>query len=178
VTSNSFPRLKAGILSKVEKSSGLAKFFFNQAYASKKAAVSVGKDTPLWNTIVFSKFKAALGGNVRFVVSGGAPLSKECGEFLRVYVPVVSLSSPCLSCFGVPVLQGYALTETVAGGTLGELDDLSAATNVGPPICAVEMKLVDCPEMGYTHNDPEPRGEIWIRGPNVSKGYYKNPEKT
>lgn len=47
--------------------------------------MAMGKDTPIWNAIVFKKFKTALGGNVRFVVSGGAPLSKECGEFLRVY---------------------------------------------------------------------------------------------
>lgn len=77
-------RLKAGIIAKVGNSSGLAKFFFDQAFASKKAAMSVGRDTPIWNAIVFKKFKAALGGNVRFVVSGGAPLSKECGEFLKV----------------------------------------------------------------------------------------------
>jgi len=158
-----FDKLKAGILAKVSHSSGIVKFLFNTAFEQKKDAMKVGKDTPLWNLLVFKKFKQGLGGNVRFVVSGGAPLSKECGEFLKV-------------CFGVPVLQGYALTETVAGGTLGELDDLEGFTSVGPPIASTEFKLVDCPEMEYTHATNT--GEIWIRGPNVSKGYYKNPQKT
>jgi len=82
------------------------------------------------------------------------------------------------------MLQGYALTETCAGGTIGDFEDFGAYTNVGPPICCVQMKLVDVPEMGYTHNDVVDgvsmvRGEIWIKGPNVStEGYYKNPEKT
>jgi len=128
--------------------------------------VQVGKDTPLYNRVVFKKMKEALGGNVRFIVTGGAPLSKECGEFMKV-------------CFGIPVIQGYALTETCSGGTLGEFDDLEGHLSAGPPTCSVEIKLVDCVEMGYTHLDkPDPRGEIWIRGPNVSTGYYKNEAKT
>jgi long-chain acyl-CoA synthetase len=55
------------------------------------------------------------------------------------------------------------------------LDDLSASLCVGPPIASVNIKLVDIPEMGYSHTDKEgPRGEIWIRGGCVSMGYYKN----
>lgn len=161
-----FDKIKAGILGKVSAASSIQQTLFHKAFADKKAASAVGKDTPIWNRLVFGKMKAALGGRVEWIVSGGAPLSKECGEFLRV-------------CFGVPVLQGYALTETCAGGTLGELDDLSASLCVGPPIASVNIKLVDIPEMGYSHTDKEgPRGEIWIRGGCVSMGYYKNPEKT
>jgi len=161
-----FDKIKAGILTKVAQGSALQQYIFKQAFASKQAAIKVGKETPLWNAIVFKKFKGALGGRVRFIVTGGAPLSRECGEFMKV-------------CFGVPVIQGYALTETCSGGTLGEFDDLEGHLTAGPPTCSVEMKLVDCPEMGYTHNDkPDPRGEIWIQGPNVSSGYYKNDAKT
>eukprot|EP01126_Amoeba_proteus_P005535 TRINITY_DN1186_c0_g5_i1.p1 TRINITY_DN1186_c0_g5~~TRINITY_DN1186_c0_g5_i1.p1 ORF type:complete len:612 (-),score=97.94 TRINITY_DN1186_c0_g5_i1:416-2251(-) len=160
-----YDKIKSGITAKIEKSPLLVRKLFQLGFDSKKAAVSVGKTTPLFDLLVFNKIKLALGGNVRFIISGGAPLSKECGEFLKI-------------CFGVPVIQGYALTETTAGGTIGMLDDLESHTNVGPPIGSTEIKLVDCPEMGYTHHDPEPRGEIWIRGPGVSKGYYENPEKT
>eukprot|EP01126_Amoeba_proteus_P005533 TRINITY_DN1186_c0_g1_i9.p1 TRINITY_DN1186_c0_g1~~TRINITY_DN1186_c0_g1_i9.p1 ORF type:complete len:411 (-),score=96.71 TRINITY_DN1186_c0_g1_i9:110-1342(-) len=160
-----YDKIKSGIMGKIEKSSFLVRTLFRLGCASKKAALAVGKTTPFYDLLVFNKIKLALGGKVRFIISGGAPLSKECGEFLKI-------------CFSAPVIQGYALTETTAGGTIGALDDPEAHTNVGPPVGSTEIKLVDCPEMGYTHLDPEPRGEIWIRGPGVSRGYYENPEKT
>jgi len=128
--------------------------------------MSEGKDTPIWNKLVLNKLKARIGGNVRFIVSGGAPLSSQCADFLQ-------------SAFGCPVLQGYGLTETCGGTTVGEQSDLEGAYSAGAPIASIEIKLVDCPKMNYLSTDePCPRGEIWIRGANVTKGYYKMEEKT
>jgi len=139
---------------------------FKQGYSARKAALTEGKDTPIWNRLLFNTFKSALGGRVRFIISGGAPLSPQCCEFLGV-------------CFGVPVVQGYGLTETCGGSSVLELDslDLSAKTS-GAPFPCCEFKLVDIPEMNYTHKDKPPTGEIWIRGTSVSIGYYKNEQKT
>eukprot|EP01104_Vermistella_antarctica_P013391 TRINITY_DN4039_c0_g1_i1.p1 TRINITY_DN4039_c0_g1~~TRINITY_DN4039_c0_g1_i1.p1 ORF type:complete len:751 (-),score=233.67 TRINITY_DN4039_c0_g1_i1:84-2207(-) len=158
-------RVRQGALAKVGKSSPIVQFLFNTAYKAKAAALKSGGDTPFWNRLVFNKFKAQLGGRVRIVLSGGAPLSDEVSEFLSV-------------CFSCPILQGYGLTETCGGGTVQELDDFDNG-RVGPPITSTEIKLVDCPEMGYlSTNKPRPQGEVWLGGYNITKGYYKNPEKT
>jgi len=101
-----------------------------------------------------------------FFVSGGAPLSPSTAEFLQV-------------CFGVPVINGYGLTETCGASSCVESDALDIhARTIGTPTLCTEFKLVDVPEMGYTSKDTPPRGEVWIRGNGVAKGYYKNPTKT
>lgn len=104
------------------------------------------------------------------MLSGGAPLSPEIGEFLKV-------------AFGCPIIEGYGLTETCAVGTVQRPDD-PASGNVGGPVPAVEIKLFDIPEMNYTSQDKNdkgeivPRGEICMRGPTIFKGYYKNKKDT
>eukprot|EP01126_Amoeba_proteus_P033208 TRINITY_DN3257_c0_g1_i15.p1 TRINITY_DN3257_c0_g1~~TRINITY_DN3257_c0_g1_i15.p1 ORF type:complete len:430 (-),score=83.37 TRINITY_DN3257_c0_g1_i15:357-1646(-) len=157
--------LKAGIMEEVEKFIRPVRHVFDMAYEWKKKSLKMGTDTPILNKLFFGRFGKVLGGKVRFILSGGSPLSRECGEFMRI-------------CFGVPVLQGYGLTETVAGGAIGEMDDMESHLNIGPPVCSTEIKLLDCPELGYTHHDdPEPRGEICVRGPHVSSGYLKKDSK-
>jgi len=160
-----YDRIKSALQHKINASSSFSQTIFRYAFETRKAALAQGKDTPIFNLLIFNKMRDAIGGRVRFIVSGGAPLSKECGEFLKV-------------CFGVPVIQGYGLTETTAAVSIGELDDPTAFSNVGPAFCSVQWKLVDVPEMNYLHTDPEPRGEIWVRGPGICLGYYKNPTET
>jgi len=160
-----YERLKQGILAKVSKASPVAQFLFRTAYKAKLAALRTGSDTPIWNKIVFKKFLEGVGGRLRLIVSGSAPLSPDVHDFLRV-------------CFGCPVLQGYGLTETSSSGCVQYTDDMTTA-RLGPPFPSMEAKLVDVPDMNYTNADkPNPRGEIWLRGGPVSQGYFKEPEKT
>jgi len=71
------------------------KFIFKHAFNYKSHALANGQSTPLVDK-VFQKFKENLGGRIRLMVSGGAPLSKDTHEFLRVYVlSVVSSAGSC-----------------------------------------------------------------------------------
>ncbi|KAM2449660.1 hypothetical protein PS1_019744 [Malus domestica] len=164
-------RVRDGVLNKVNAKGGLAKLLFHLAYTRRLSAVNGswfgawGLEKFLWNLLVFRKVRAVLGGHLRFILSGGAPLSGDTQRFINI-------------CFGSPIGQGYGLTETCAGGTFSEFDDTSVG-RVGAPLPCSFVKLIDWPEGGYLNTDtPMPRGEIVIGGPNVTLGYFKNEEKT
>ncbi|KAF7114255.1 hypothetical protein RHSIM_RhsimUnG0092800 [Rhododendron simsii] len=164
-------RVRDGVLKKVDATGGLSKRLFDLAYARRFSAINGswfgarGLERHLWNFFVFRKVRAILGGHIRFVLSGGAPLSGDTQRFINI-------------CLGAPIGQGYGLTETCAGGTFSEYDDTSVG-RVGAPLPCSFIKLIDWPEGGYLITDsPKPRGEILIGGPNVTVGYFKNEEKT
>lgn len=159
-----FDRIYAAINDTVSKSGALKKMLFNKGYRAKKALLSKGSDSKLWNALVFSKTKNRMGGRLRIIISGGAPLGAATQEFIQI-------------CFCCPVLQGYGLTETCGAGTIAQAND-KALGIVGPPVACCEIRLEDVPEMDYTSDGQPPRGEVLVRGPSVSKGYYKDPEKT
>eukprot|EP00753_Platysulcus_tardus_P001516 PLAT11372.7.p1 GENE.PLAT11372.7~~PLAT11372.7.p1 ORF type:complete len:690 (-),score=389.79 PLAT11372.7:267-2336(-) len=157
-------RIMKAVTAKVS-GSAITRTLFKLAYRHKLAALEAGGDSPLWNAIIFNKIGALLGGRLRLILSGGAPLSAETQKFINVAI-------------GCPVAQGYGLTETTGCGTLCELDD-SNVGRVGAPTYCTQIKLVDWEEGGYTSRDsPLPRGEIAICGPVVTMGYLNNPEKT
>lgn len=164
-------RVRDGVRKKVDTTGGLSKKLFDLAYARRLSAMNGswfgawGLERLLWNFLVFRKVRAILGGHIRFVLSGGAPLSGDTQRFINI-------------CMGAPIGQGYGLTETCAGGTFSEYDD-SSVGRVGAPLPCSFIKLIDWREGGYlTSDSPMSRGEIVIGGPNVTVGYFKNEAKT
>ncbi|DAZ94623.1 TPA: hypothetical protein N0F65_010562 [Lagenidium giganteum] len=98
----------------------------------------------LWDTLVFAKVRAALGGNVRAVFSGSAPLAREVKEFIQIVL-------------GCPFFEGYGLTETTCSGSLLP-GNILTGNNVGMPTPGAQMRLQDVPDMNYTNDDvPRPR---------------------
>ena len=124
----------------------------------------------IYDMLVFSKMKKVLGGRVRFMVTGSAPLNKDVANFLKI----------AMCC---PMVEGYGQTEGTAAEFGMRISDTTSG-HVGGILYHNEFKLVDVESMKYTSKDidPEtgierPRGEIWVRGEGVIPGYYKNDKK-
>lgn len=118
--------------------------------AGKKPGWWQAKKHGLANKLVFSKLKERVGGRIEFFVSGAAPLSAEIAEFF--------------ASLNMIVLEGYGLTETSPVLAVNKLEQFKFG-KVGPAIPNVELKIAD-------------DGEILAKGPNIMKGYFKNPEAT
>jgi len=124
-----------------------------------------GLDTSLLDLVLFSKLRKILGGRVDLMIVGGAPLSPSTQQFVR-------------TCLNARLVQGYTMTETTCAGTCQVPGELSVG-NVGGPMAGMEVRLVDWEEGNYKITDkPLPRGELVLGGAPVTKGYYKNKEKT
>ncbi len=162
-----FDTIKKGAKERMDNSPALVRWLFNAAYACKARALKErNAETPVWNALVFNKFRKMIGGNMALMLSGGAPLNKDSHEFMRV-------------CFSCCVIQGYGLTETCAAVAIQGAFDKWEMQSVGAPLPSSEIKLIDVPEMGYKSTDkPFPRGEIAVRGNNISPGYFKQDHLT
>ncbi|HWV50043.1 MAG TPA: long-chain fatty acid--CoA ligase [Microbacterium sp.] len=104
----------------------------------------------LFDKLVYSKLRAAMGGNIAYAISGSAPLGARLGHFFH--------------SLGVVILEGYGLTETTAPATVNQGDKSKIGT-VGPALPGVSVRLAD-------------DGEIEVKGINVFKEYWNNPEAT
>ncbi|CAI9294911.1 unnamed protein product [Lactuca saligna] len=164
-------RVRDGVLKNVEGKGGLTTKLFNLAYKRRLTSIegswlgAWGVEKVFWDAIVFKKIRSILGGDIRFMLCGGAPLAADTQRFINV-------------CIGTPIGQGYGLTETCAGAAFSEFDDPSVG-RVGPPLPCGYIKLVSWDEGGYLTSDkPMPRGEVVIGGHSVTAGYFNNEEKT
>ncbi|XP_013779492.1 long chain acyl-CoA synthetase 8-like [Limulus polyphemus] len=158
-------RIRKSVTEVAEGKGDFSKAFFRFAIKYKVWWMTRGFDTPLLNVIVFKKVRELIGGRVKFVASGGAPLSPDTHNFIR-------------AALSKTTIQGYGLTETAAGATSMALDDLSTG-RVGTPLMGCYIRLEDWEEGGYHKTDyPNPRGEIIVGGDTVTKGYYKNEPLT
>lgn len=158
-------RIYKNIIDSVEKRGPTFKRIFEFCFNYKLYWVKQGMQTPILDRLVFNKIKKLLGGQMNFILVGGAPLSQTTHDFIRV-------------CLGAMVVQGYSLTESTCTGTVMESNDLSTGT-VGCPMTGLKVKLVDWEEGNYKiKDDPNPRGEIILGGDTISKGYFNLPDKT
>ena len=100
--------------------------------------------------LVLSKIRAAMGGKVKYAVSGSAPLGLRLGHFYR--------------SLGITIMEGYGLTETTAPVSVNPPSNFKIGT-VGPPLPGMSVRIAD-------------DGEIQVKGVDVFAGYWKNPEET
>jgi len=103
----------------------------------------------LADALVYKKFRMGTGGRLRLICSGGAPLSKDLAEFFWAV--------------GIPIYQGYGLTET--SPIVSSNYPANRSGSSGKPIANVQVRIAE-------------DGEILVKGPCVMQGYYKNPEAT
>ncbi|WP_134671035.1 AMP-dependent synthetase/ligase [Halorussus marinus] len=114
--------------------------------------------------LVFRKVRAGLGGNVDFLISGGGSLSPElCALYHGM---------------GLPILEGYGLTETSPVIAVNPPEEPKVGT-IGPPVVDAEVRVDESVVSGETFEDAEGEvGELLVRGPNVTDGYWQLPEET
>ena len=156
-----YEKIYANIIEKGHQETGLKRQIFDAAIRIAEEAVpwrAYGKDASLglklrWHiadSIVYSKIREGVGGRIRTFSSGGAPLAPELAEFFW--------------SVGLPVYQGYGLTETSPVVTFNSPKANKVGT-VGRPISGVQVRIAD-------------DGEILVKGSCVMQGYYRKPEQT
>jgi long-chain acyl-CoA synthetase len=156
-----YEKIYGRVLDAVRAGSGLKRRLFFWGKRVGEAAVdlrlagrplSPALRAQLWvaDRLVFAKLRARTGGRLRFFISGGAPLSADIAKFFHAS--------------GMPILEGYGLTETSPVIAVNTFKNQRLGT-VGLPIPEVEVRIA-------------PDGEILTRGPNVMTGYYKKPQAT
>ncbi|KAK9904572.1 hypothetical protein M0R45_000594 [Rubus argutus] len=164
-----FEKIHEGIKKGVQQVNPRRQKIFDILYRYKLAWMNMGfknkNASPLADLLAFRKIKNRLGGRIRLIISGGAPLSSEIEEFLRV----------TCCCF---VVQGYGLTETIGPTTLGFPDEMCMIGAVGTVSVFNELRLEEVSEMGYNPLGDPPCGEICLRGKTIFAGYHKSPELT
>jgi len=156
-----FEKIYSRIYENVHQMSPLRKNLFHQAirvgkeyvhkkYILKEPVGILGLKYQVFDRLVFRKIRDRFGGKLRGFICGGAPLDKTINEFMWI--------------IGIPVYNGYGLTETSPALTLSSRDDVRF-DSVGKVLERTELKVAD-------------DGELLAKGPQVMKGYYKNDKAT
>ena len=157
-----FDKVYAAVMDKVSQEGFLKRALFHISYYFQAASINWWGRSHLLDSLVFDKIRAKLGGRLERIITGGAPLTVRTYNFIRV-------------CFCSEVYQGYGLTETAAASFVSFPSD--SDLSIGPPCSTVEVMLVPVdgmPEYGKEGMS----GELWIRGPTVFQGYFRDPKKT
>ncbi|NXH55944.1 ACSL5 ligase, partial [Rhabdornis inornatus] len=160
------PRLLNRMYDKIQSGANtpVKNFLLKFAVFMKMAEIKQGiiRNDSIWDKLVFKKVQETMGGKVRIMVTGAAPISPSVLTFLR-------------AALGCQIFEAYGQTECSAGSTFSMPGDWTTG-HVGAPLACNIIKLDDVEEMSYFSSNNE--GEVCIKGPNVFKGYLKDPEKT
>lgn len=158
-------RIIKGVTQVIEKQGHIKARIFKEALKFKQRQEGASFASKVLDTLIFNRVKEELGGQLRMLVVGGAPVSAEIHNKIR-------------AMFGCTVQVGYGATETAACIASMDTHDIRTG-HCGPPNYGVVLTLEDWEEGGYLVTDkPNPRGEIVVGGPMVSRGYFRSPEKT
>lgn len=150
VYNSSEQKAEAGGKGKIFRAAAAVAVEHSKALDAGKVPLGLSLKFALFNALVYKKIKAALGGRVKYAVSGSAPLGLFLGHFYR--------------SMGMLILEGYGLTETTAPISVGLPSNFKIGT-VGPPLpgCAIRVAA---------------DGELEASGVNIFQGYFKNEQAT
>ena len=144
-------KAEAGGKGRIFRAAAETAISYSKALDSKTGpSVALRLKHKLFDKLVFSRLRAAMGGQVKFAISGGAPLGARLGHFYRG--------------IGLIVLEGYGLTETAAAAVIGRVA-WQKIGKVGRALPGTGIKIAE-------------DGEIWLRGINVMRGYWRNEAAT
>jgi long-chain acyl-CoA synthetase len=161
-----YNKLYQSIKAKMDEATGCNRWMIHNGFATKQVAATRGVYTNgCYDSLIFKKVKNILGGRVRIMITGSAPINAVVLDYLRI-------------CFCCPILEGYGMAESSSASCFTRQGDPNAGHS-GGPIKGVCIRLRDIPEFGYLSSDkPYPRGEICMKGPSITSGYFKNKEQT
>ena len=150
VYNSSEQKAEAGGKGKIFRAAAETGIAYSKALESGSVPFGLKVKFRVLDRLVLSKIRTAMGGRVRYAVSGSAPLGPRLGHFFHA--------------LGIVILEGYGLTETTAPATVN-LAQKSKIGTVGPALPGVSLRIAD-------------DGEVEVRGINVFKEYWQNPEAT
>ncbi|KAA0150528.1 hypothetical protein FNF31_07010 [Cafeteria roenbergensis] len=170
-----FNRIKDRLLSQAAAAGTVKSAAFAAGLSAKLANLRADGTIShsFWDWLVFDAVKPRVGlDRVRYMLTGSAPMAGETLETLR-------------AVFGVPVLEGYGQTEDAGAAFMTSTDDQATTGHVGTCFPSVEAKLVSVPALDMRVSDTSHngmpcrgRGEVWMRGPVLFRGYLRQPAKT
>jgi long-chain acyl-CoA synthetase len=150
VYNSSEQKAEAGGKGKIFRKAADVAIAHSKAIDAGKVPLGLAIQFAVFDRLVLSKIRAALGGRVKYAVSGSAPLGLRLGHFYR--------------SLGITILEGYGLTETTAPVSVNIVSNFKIG-KVGPPLPGMSVRIAD-------------DGEIQVKGVDVFDGYWNNPEAT